>query len=193
MPLMNLRTFRVMHLHCLLAIFAFSMICAPVIAAQTPTKVVEYGRYSTEVKELLPDENSSGGVEVVANGAKHIETTSVIPNRLGECFGFRLRLLVVPVNRARTLKVVVQHPPIRQPNGKVLKTEVSESEIPAGSGGLGEQLLLWHFLEGYEYELKPGEWTWRVFVDEEETASKTFEVVSVEEWETRRKKSTDAK
>lgn len=188
---MRLQCYRAMPWHRLLAALALFVMGERAIAAQPSMKTVEYGRYSVAVKGLLPAENSSGGVEVLPGDEKHVETTRIIPNRIGESFGFRLRLLIVPAARARTLKVVVEHPPIRQPSGKVLKTEVSESEIPADKGGLVEELLLWHFLKGYEYELKPGEWTWRVFVDGEETTSETFEVVSVAEWESRRKRLTD--
>jgi hypothetical protein len=140
-------------------------------------KITEYGRYKGTVKSLEPADGTSGGVIVVDNNdGVHVETTLKIPCKVGEMFGYRLQFSNLPKNRDYILRDVVEHPPIRQPDGKILTISVVEFNCKAGFDPSG--LWSWNFLQGFEYELVPGKWTRKMYIDGKEVAgtTMTFEV-----------------
>jgi hypothetical protein len=144
--------------------------------AQDPSaKIIEYGRYQVTVVSLTPAENVSGSVTVQSKDYKHIETTKSIPRKVGETWGYRVRWQNLPRKRPYEIKTETHHPPIKQPDGKILTKAVQKSMMDAGEIP-DDLILIWIFLKGFEYEFVPGEWATKVFIDGVEVASMTFEV-----------------
>lgn len=160
------------------ALIGLVILCGVVrcVAAEPAATIIDYGRYASTVTGLKPKEGVSGSVEVAAKDFKLVETTKKIPCKVGEAFGFRCRLSGLPQNQAFTLRTEMHHPPIKQPGGETLTKSVSSVTYRAGTR-LGDWVEVWHFIKGFEYELVPGTWTKKVFVDNKEVTSVSFTVV----------------
>ena len=138
-------------------------------------EIIEYGRYKVTVASLTPAEGASGNVSVKSKNPELIETTRKIPCRIGESWGYRVRWHNLPTTRSYELRTEMIHPPIKQPDGSIVEKEVHK--VTAKAGTLPSDLILnWHFLKGFEYELVPGKWTKKVFIDDVKVASMEFEV-----------------
>ncbi|MFK5949156.1 MAG: DUF3859 domain-containing protein [Methylococcales bacterium] len=165
----------------LLSILIIICTCASVSAVlpqefYKPTAtIILYGRYSADVvSEKAAGVKISGGVLIQSKNIEHFETTKLIPSRLGEIWGFTVVFKSLPRNRPFIYRSEVHHPPIKQPSGAVLTRSIVETTHAAGSNPSGHKI--WHFLEGYEYELVPGKWTRKIFIDNVEVASMTFDM-----------------
>jgi hypothetical protein len=151
---------------------------APSAEPKPSAKIIEYGRYSggTVTGAKKTKDKTSGGVLLDSDRKyKHIEKSKTIPMTVGESFGFRVQWANLPKGRAYEVKAEMLHPPIKQPNGEVLTK--SEHKVIAKPREVPEGIFLWHFLSDYEYELVPGKWTNKVFIDGVEVASMTFDLV----------------
>jgi hypothetical protein len=165
----------------LVSVLALAPLAALAQEERPTAKIVEYGRYRAEWESIAPAPNVSGGVEVRTGKPRHIETTKVIPARVGEYFGFRVEFQNVPKNLKLVVKDVMTHPEILQPSGKIVKEAVREATLRFDKKKRPDATYLWSFLEGYEYELVPGKWTRTIYIDGREVASMTFDVVWPEE------------
>ena len=149
---------------------------ASAIAEEKPAATIrEYGRFVAVVLGAEKAEKTSGGINLEGTDLRHIETTKTIPCRVGEIWGFAADLHNLPKDRDFTVRSETLHPAIKQPDGSVLTKSVGENKYKAGTESLGQSF--WCFQKGYEYELVPGQWTMKIFVDDQEVASMTFEVV----------------
>jgi hypothetical protein len=148
---------------------------APSFAAEPSARIVEYGRYKGTVVSLTPADGVSGSVSVQSKEITHLETTKKIPPKIGELFGFRVEFAGLPTERPYKIRNEVHHPPIKQPDGETLTKSVTETRLQAGA--VPYDFYAWHFLKGFEYELVPGKWTRKIFVDDKEVATMTFEVL----------------
>jgi hypothetical protein len=138
-------------------------------------KIIEYGRYRVTVVSLTPVEGASGGVNVNWKNPELIETTRKIPCSVGESWGYRVRWRNLPTRRSYEFRTEITHPPINQPDGSIVEKDVFKATVKAGV--VPDDLIInWHFLKGFEYELVPGKWTKKVFVDNVEVASMEFEI-----------------
>jgi hypothetical protein len=147
-------------------------------AAQEPSaRINEYGRFKTSDSVLVEAKDTSGSVQRVSKKIDHLSTTKEVPCKVGESFGIRLEFANLPKGVNYTIRSEMHHPPIKQPDGHVLKKSVRERTIKAGEPP-GEYHL-WTFMKGFEYELVPGNWTRVVFVDGTEVARITFQVKEV--------------
>jgi len=147
------------------------------MAGEKPSAVIrDYGRYKIDVIGEPKTSDASGIVRVDINWrtVKHIETTKVIPCRIGERWGFRARLRNLPQDRPFKYRCEVHHPPIKQPDGRTLTKSVEKRIFRAGRSPLSWKF--WLFLKGLEYELVPGKWTMKMFIDEKEIVSMTFTI-----------------
>jgi len=68
----------------------------------------------------------------------------------------------------------MRHPPVEQPDGTVLTNSVIRMLIEPGESPPSRET--WSFLEGYEYELVPGEWRRMIFINDHPVASVSFHV-----------------
>ena len=149
-------------------------------AAEPSAKVIEYGRYLTEIKALAPATGTSGGV-LVSSSTKiiHVETTRRIPARAGSSYGFKYEISNLPADRPFVLRSVTRHPPIKQPDGTVMTKSVTDTPHEAGDVQAGKTYTKdshWHFVKGYEYEFVPGTWTEQVYIDDKMVLEEKFEV-----------------
>ena len=122
--------------------------------------ITQYGRYQ-------------GGYPAGAP-VSHIEKTKIIPCKIGESFG-----IDVSFRNSFGASVVakVDHPPIKQPDGELTtSSELINERIIADDFDI---LLTFHFIKGYEYELKTGDWKFTVFIDGKEVAKEDFKIVPV--------------
>jgi len=144
-------------------------------ATTEPSAVVtRYGRFRERGGSLTPRTGTSGGV--IGNGGRSmfVETTRTIPCTLGESWGFEFELRGLPTDRAVEYRSEMHHPPIRQPDGTTMRVSVVRITVkPGDPPPTGEH---WSFLKGFEYELVPGTWTRRVYIDDVEVVSVEFEV-----------------
>jgi len=158
--------------------FAGSLVApavTPVVAAEPSARIVEHGRYKGTVVSLTPADGVSGSVSVQSREITHLETTRKIPSKVGELFGFRVEFTGLPTDRPYKIRNEMHHPPIKQPDGETLTKSVTETQFEVGTVPSG--FYAWHFLKGFEYELVPGKWTRKIFVDDKEVATMTFEVL----------------
>jgi hypothetical protein len=156
-----------------------AMLAAPLCAAEPTATVIDYGRYSAEVTGFRPSAGTSGSVVVQSTNTKHIETTHRVPARLGEIFGVHYELSNLPTDRDVEIRSVMNHPPIRQPDGTTMTMSVSTSTVKAGTLEPGQSLIKWsrwYFVKGFEYEIVPGTWKREVFVDGKKVLEMAFEV-----------------
>ena len=139
--------------------------------------ITGYGRYTSDTVGSVEVDGASGGVALLSTGHRHIETTRIIPCRIGENWGFSFRFLNWPAERTVVYRSVMHHPPVRQPNGSVLTNTVIRISVKPGQAPPDAEI--WGFCQGYEYELVPGIWTRNVYVDDKEVASLSFKVVEI--------------
>ena len=144
-------------------------------AQDASAKIIDYGRYRQRLASVSPTEQeTSGAATVQADAVTHIETTKRIPCKIGEVFGFRVEYANLPKGRDYELRTEVFHPAIKQPNGEVLSRSVVKTTLKAGTRPDGTHT--WSFLNGFEYELVRGVWTFTIYLDGREVASKNFDV-----------------
>lgn len=145
-------------------------------AEPTTASITAYGRYTGELTSEVPtSDKTSGGVIIKRKNVEHFETTAVIPCRLNEIWGVTVKFQNLPADRPFKLKNVMHHPPIKQPNGETLTTSVRDRIVSAGNDPSGH--FTWSFVKGYEYELVPGKWTRKIYIDDVEVASMTFDII----------------
>jgi hypothetical protein len=163
-------------LRMLLLLFAVCFCSTGVFGDEEVTATItQYGRYKAVVLATNPTEQKvSGGVLVKSEKIEHLETTTIIPCKLDEKWGFTVKFAGLPTNRPFKYRSEVHHPPIKQPSGEILTKSVSEATLKAGTNPSGHKI--WHFLKGYEYELVPGKWTREIYIDGVEVASMTFDI-----------------
>ena len=143
-------------------------------------KIVNYGRYTSTVVDDTPAADLSGEISLHSNAPTVVETTTVIPAKVGEEFGICVLFCDLPKDRGCIVRKEMQHPPIPQPNGKMLTTSVEEFRFEAGFVPETCAFFGWCFLKGYESELVPGTWTCTIYVDGKKVASKAFAVKAPE-------------
>jgi hypothetical protein len=156
---------------------AFSALLSLAQAADPTATVLEYGRYSSEIVGFRPAENTSGNLLVRATNQHLIEVTKTIPCKVGEAFGLIVQFDNLPVGREFTILNVMEHPPLKQPDGTVMTRSVQEKKNPPISTPSAKKRYLWYFVRGQEYELVPGEWTRAISIDGKEVLRFTFNVV----------------
>jgi len=136
--------------------------------------ISSYGRYEVADAGRITLEDASGSCAILSTGHRLIETTKRIPCRIGENWGFGFELQNLPKHREVNYRSEMHHPAIRQPDGSMLTNTIVRRAIRPGMAAPNSEL--WGFCKGYEYELVPGEWTRKIFIDDVEVASMTFEL-----------------
>jgi hypothetical protein len=90
-------------------------------------------------------------------------------------FGCPFKLSGLQDGRTYELRRTMDHPPIPQPDGRVLNQSVTSVRITAAGDSFTAHDV-WQFLEGYEYELVPGNWTSHIHLNGKKVSSISFEV-----------------
>jgi hypothetical protein len=140
-------------------------------------RIVEYGRYAVTV-ETIQAAHSATETTVNLKDRRHVATTRLIPCRVGEAWGFRVRWQNLPRDREYKVRIETLHPQFQHPDGTV--SEKYETEFTMAPGTVPDPLMVnWCFLKEFEYELVPGEWTDSVYIDGKKVASMTFRIQEV--------------
>jgi len=149
-------------------------------AAEPTAKIIAYGRYAVTITDLKPtSQKTSGGVLAQSTSLKHVETTNKIPCKVGETFGITVEFKGLQPGRTYAWREETLHPPIKQPKGGVLTKSVSQSKLVPDKPNL-TWTSLWTFVKGYEFELVPGTYTRKVYLDDREVASMSFQVIKTD-------------
>lgn len=159
------------------AIFAFCLLVASLAAAHAQAvqgiEITEYGTYATETEDSAAEPGTaSGRVEQVSN-IRHVESTTVIPARVGVEFGFRYRIVGKPETKVNLKNVTrIPAPGIRNPDtGNVTMTSIFFQEHKTG-----EELYRLYRLTD-PWEIVPGLWIMELWDGDRKLASQTFQVV----------------
>jgi len=151
---------------------------SPDAATRPRLKVVDYGIYAAEVDALKPTMGATGGVTVVSEELVHVKTTRVVSAKAGVTFGYRSIITGGQKGRTYTIERRKRYPPLKQPDGSVVNSAGGTATYRPGKDSPGALGDLFHFLEGYEYEMVPGDWVFEASIDGEEAVSITFKVVA---------------
>jgi hypothetical protein len=146
-------------------------------AAEPTAKITAYGRYGVTITALKPtSQKVSGRVTAESKDQQHLETTKTIPCKTGETFGITVEVKGLQPGRTYRWREETLHPPIKQPTGEVMTKSVAQSKLVPDKPEL-TRTSLWSFVKGYEFELVPGTYTRKIYLDDKEVASMSFHVV----------------
>ncbi|GAF87164.1 unnamed protein product, partial [marine sediment metagenome] len=104
----------------------------PPVTTGPRVEITSYGRYTAAVRGQSSASGVSGGVTLRPSPPKLIEQTTTIPARVGEVWGFTMNFINLPEEGWR-YRMEMHHPPIRQPDGKVLTESVQDVNVPPGA------------------------------------------------------------
>lgn len=135
--------------------------------------VVDYGVYTASVTRA--ERRPTGILRSTVTNIEHVETSRIVPARLGVRFGFRYNVVGDPSGAEVSLKRVTIFPPggLRPP-GSARELTRSETTITVK---LGEQVRYIGYSFDDPWELQPGQWTMELWYGDHKLASQDFTVV----------------
>lgn len=145
-------------------LLAISLISTPLLAEVQVQGEVEYGIFQSQVKDFEP------GQRVLTNQQQRIETTQVIPAKLGTKFGLRYQLAGKRKDD-QPLTLLYLTPGVVTPDGLrhdkfVVQQAMAEAAVA--------DVMAFEFSE--HFEVVPGEWHFLVFQGDRKLVEKRFEV-----------------
>jgi hypothetical protein len=152
---------------------AFLASSASKAAAQQPfvlknIELISFGIYAPEERIPREAENIVGAVLVVSKPV-HLMETKVVRGRLGESFGLEYRIIGTPDCSPVRVVVMIEHPLLINPkNGR--RATVTRFATLGSIGAI--QYAGWEF--DAEWQIMPGEWTWKLGVNDKVYLEKVF-------------------
>lgn len=145
-------------------LLAISLISTPLLAEVKVQGEVEYGIFQSQVQDFEP------GQRVLTNLQQAIETTQVIPAKLGTKFGLRYQL-AGKRKGDQPLTLLYLTPGVVTPDGLrhdkfVVQQEMAEAAVA--------DVMAYEFSE--YHEVVPGEWHFLVFQGDRKLVEQRFEV-----------------
>lgn len=145
-------------------LLAISLISTPLLAEVKVQGEVEYGIFQSQVQDFEP------GQRVLTNQQQAIETTQVIPAKLGTKFGLRYQL-AGKRKGDQPLTLLYLTPGVVTPDGLrhdkfVVQQEMAEAAVA--------DVMAYEFSE--YHEVVPGEWHFLVFQGDCKLVEQRFEV-----------------
>lgn len=145
-------------------LLAISLICTPLLAEVKVQGEVEYGIFQSQVQDFEP------GQRVLTNQQQAIETTQVIPAKLGTKFGLRYQL-AGKRKGDQPLTLLYLTPGVVTPDGLrhdkfVVQQEMAEAAVA--------DVMAYEFSE--YHEVVPGEWHFLVFQGDRKLVEQRFMV-----------------
>ncbi len=143
-------------------LLAISLISTPLLAEVKVQGEVEYGIFQSQVQDFEP------GQRVLTNQQQAIETTQVIPAKLGTKFGLRYQL-AGKRKGDQPLTLLYLTPGVVTPDGQrhdkfVVQQEMAEAAVA--------DVMAYEFSE--HYEVVPGEWRFLVFQGDRKLVEQSF-------------------
>ena len=145
-------------------LLAISLISTPLLAEVQVQGEVEYGIFQSQVQDFEP------GQRVLTNQQQAIETTQVIPAKLGTKFGLRYQL-AGKRKGDQPLTLLYLTPGVVTPDGQrhdkfVVQQEMAEAAVA--------DVMAYEFSE--YHEVVPGEWHFLVFQGDRKLVEQRFMV-----------------
>ncbi len=145
-------------------LLAISLISTPLLAEVQVQGEVEYGIFQSQVQDFEP------GQRVLTNQQQKIETTQVIPAKLGTKFGLRYQL-AGKRKGDQPLTLLYLTPGVVTPDGLrhdkfVVQQEMAEAAVA--------DVMAFEFSE--YHEVVPGEWHFLVFQGDRKLVEQRFMV-----------------
>lgn len=145
-------------------LLAICLISTPLLAEVKVQGEVEYGIFQSQVQDFEP------GQRVLTNQQQAIETTQVIPAKLGTKFGLRYQL-AGKRKGDQPLTLLYLTPGVVTPDGLrhdkfVVQQEMAEAAVA--------DVMAYEFSE--YHEVVPGEWHFLVFQGDRKLVEQRFEV-----------------
>ena len=145
-------------------LLAISLISTPLLAEVKVQGEVEYGIFQSQVQDFEP------GQRVLTNQQQAIETTQVIPAKLGTKFGLRYQL-AGKRKGDQPLTLLYLTPGVVTPDGLrhdkfVVQQEMAEAAVA--------DVMAYEFSE--YHEVVPGEWHFLVFQGDRKLVEQRFVV-----------------
>ncbi len=145
-------------------LLAISLISTPLLAEVKVQGEVEYGIFQSQVQDFEP------GQRVLTNQQQAIETTQVIPAKLGTKFGLRYQL-AGKRKGDQPLTLLYLTPGVVTPDGLrhdkfVVQQEMAEAAVA--------DVMAYEFSE--YHEVVPGEWHFLVFQGDRKLVEQRFMV-----------------
>jgi len=137
-------------------LFLMLMMFASAVLAAPKAKIIEYGYYEfTKGSERLANATTTSGY-VTRGDAKLVKKTKKIPLEKGRLFGFRFRIYGMDKGvRAIPLELVVTHPKMTKPDGRLSTGYRSVLNLPLNEGEVEDKT-------GYRineaFEMVEGDW-----------------------------------
>lgn len=150
-----------------LFLVAFTILVASCawVGVGSKSEIVDYGLYDGKVV-------TKGDEVVSASGIAHLQTTLTIPAQPGRYFGVRVQVTNPRKDNTSVCRFQVDHPPFAEPGGQ--PTTQFAHEFALEPGETSTQQFIWYFVKEASYEIVPGQWNMRVFVNNREVAKKQF-------------------
>jgi Domain of unknown function (DUF3859) len=131
-------------------------------------EVIDFGTYKAEPGSKR--KNANGLKTTVTPGVEHLETTAIIPARIGTSFGIRYKVVGDPDKAEVTLRKVISFPPpgLQPSRGKFVPQSESKVETM-----IGETVADLYTLEDI-FELVPGVWTVELWDGDRKLLTQSF-------------------
>lgn len=164
----------------LLAAFALILTLTYQVIASTEgieSKVTHFGLYRIASQEEIIEtpETSSGVTHIYAGRPVFINSTNVIPARIGLHFGFEYEISNLPGQDGQIdVTVIVKHPPMTKPDGTISKGFTTKQAVNLNNGKVNP---VFGYGFDHDYELVTGDWTFEVLYEGKLVCSQKFIVV----------------
>jgi len=135
-------------------------------------EVVEYGIYTVSL--VHAERDAKGILQSSLSNIQHVETTRMVPAKIGVRFGFRFVVVGTPKDAKVTLRKITHFPPGGlQPPGSKEALSRSETTMTRTIGGEARYTDY-----GFDdpWELVPGPWTIELWYGDRKLASQSFTV-----------------
>jgi hypothetical protein len=131
-------------------------------------ELIDFGTYKTEPGNIR--KNANGLKTTITPGVEHLESTAIIPARIGTSFGIRYKVVGEPDKAEVTLRKVISFPPpgLQPSRGKFVPQSESKVETM-----IGEKVADLYTLEDI-FELVPGVWTVELWDGERKLLTQSF-------------------
>ena len=176
----RLRTTRkiaLMRAHSLPAVLTTLLIACGAPPTAPTVRVVDYGIVRLVGPfERHADPNTAVGYTSSGPGRSTFEkATRDIPAVQGCAFGFRYRIEGAPDGQRVTVEEIIRHPPMRRPDGTMIREERTKEEWLAEDGAVDRKFL---YRLSQPYEVVPGDWTLTVTVNGKTAVEQHFNLIA---------------
>ena len=134
-------------------------------------QILEYGTYTSDIEYFMRDDGVVDHNKIIASNFVLVEATDQVQADLDTGFGVRYVVLGQPEGAPVQLDVVVDHPPLTNPQTGEAYTQ-SKADFTRIIGR--PEYTVWTFDQGWS--LAPGVWTIRLEYQGRELARKEFTV-----------------